>query len=74
MDSLEILVESKSSENQHPFIVLTVPLRKSDTSTVQHREKNLLPVTIFILNYFIIRSLLLNVRCILLKKQNTLGK
>lgn len=26
VNSLELLVESKRSENQHPFIVLTVPL------------------------------------------------
>ena len=53
MDSLELLVESKSSENRYPFVVLTVPLRKSNTSTVQHGEKNLLSVIIFTLNYFI---------------------
>lgn len=52
MNSLELLVESKSAENQHPFIVLTVPQRKSNTSIVQHREKSLLPITVFTLNYF----------------------
>lgn len=53
MELLELLVESKSSETQHPSIVLTVPLRKFNTSTVQHGEKNLLPMAIFTLNYFI---------------------
>lgn len=52
MNSLELLVESKSSENQHPFIVLPVPLKKFHTNTIQQREKNLLPVTILTLNYF----------------------
>lgn len=28
MDSLELLVESKSAENQHLFIVPTAPLKK----------------------------------------------
>lgn len=50
MGSSEFLVERKSSENQHCFTVLTVPLRKSSTSTVQHREKNLLLVTTFTFN------------------------